>query len=172
VAQAIVIIHARQDSSWLAECLNSIQTDYPVLLTNHDGWCMNGIQKIWETTDYDEMVFLNESMVVKDNAIWDILFKEHDGKSVMLGERFLMFFGKFRREMVNKLVFPEVKTKVDDVLLGEGKWCREYMELNDHIELQPLSDNDRREDKHGRTNMVLENDYFIKWKGHWSLDMV
>lgn len=169
MAQAIAIIHSRHESPWLTECLNSIDTDYPVLLTNHNGWCMTGIQKIWETTDYDEIVFLNESMVVKDNAIWDIIFKEYEGKSVMLAEQFLMFFGKFRRQMVNQLEFPQVHDKREDVLLGEGQWCRQYLALADHVPIQPLIDGDRFEEKNGRTNMVLENDYFIKYKGTWSL---
>lgn len=167
--QAIAIIHARKDSVWLAECLNSIQTDYPIIISNHEGWCVPGIKKIWDTTDFSEIVFLNESMVVKDNSIWDILFKEHRGKSVMLGERFLMFFGKFRRVMVDRLEFPEVHNKLEDVLLGEGGWSRQYQELNDHVEIQPLADGPRFEEKHGRKNMVLENDYFIKYKGTWDL---
>lgn len=130
---------------------------------------MDGIKKIWDTTDYDEIVFLNESMVVKDNSIWEQLFQDYEGQSVMLSERFLMFFGKFRREMINKLEFPQVHSKRDDVVLGEGKWCQEYMNLNDHVEIQPLHDCDRFIEKNGRKNMVLENDYFIKYKGTWYL---
>lgn len=169
-SQAIVIIHNRANSVWLNECLNSIQTDYPILISNHEGWVMEGIKKIWQTTKYDELVFLNESMIVKDNAIWDILFNQYRNKSVMLGERYLMFFGKFRRVMVNKLSFPDVRSKYEDVMLGEGGWCRQYMELKDHIALQPLADGDRFEMKHGRKNMVLENDYFIKYKATWDME--
>jgi hypothetical protein len=93
----------------------------------------------------------------------------------MLGERFLMFFGKFRRPMVNQLQFPVVRNKVDDVLKGEGKWCREYMELNDHVEIDPLADGDTTDESrfvmmHGRKNLVLENQYFKKFKGSWNME--
>lgn len=131
---------------------------------------MQGVRKMFEATNYDELLFLNESMVVKDNAIWDICFQKHKNKSVMLGERYLMFFGKFRRVMVNKLTFPDVRSKYDDVILGEGQWCRQYMELNDHVEIQPLADGDRFEMKHGRKNMVLENQYFIKYKATYNME--
>lgn len=169
--QAIVIIHHRDNSGiWLNDCLKSIQTDYPILVSNHEGWVMEGVKKMWQTTGYKELVFLNESMVCKDNAIWDIVFKQYKGQSVMLGERFLMFFGKFRRPMIEQLSFPDVRSKLDDVLLGEGQWCRQYMELNDHVELEPLADGERFEMKHGRKNMVLENRYFIKYKASYNME--
>lgn len=173
--QAIVIIHARKESVWLQDCLNSIDTDYPVILSNHNGWVMEGVKKIWQTTGYNELFFMNESMIVKDNSIWDIVFHDYGGKSVCMSERYLMFFGKFRREMINKLQFPEVHNKYEDVILGEGKWCREYYELNDHVEIQPLADGDttdptRFEERYGRRNLVLENDYFKKWKGTYNME--
>jgi hypothetical protein len=171
--QFICIIHHREgDAKWLIPLLQSINTEYPVVITNHTGseWCMGAIQQTCQRLDYDEIVFLNESMVIKDNAVWDILFKDYAGQSVMLGERFLMFFGKFRRQQVDKLTFPTVRNKIDDVLLGEGQWCRQYMELGEYVELQPLADGNRFTEKHGRTNMVLENDYFIKWKGSWDME--
>lgn len=173
--QAIVIIHARKSSVWLEGCLNSIQTDYPVLISNHEGWVMEGIKKMWETTNYQEIFFMNESMICKDNDIWNIVFHDNGGKSVMMSERFLMFFGKYRREMINKLQFPTVHNKYEDVILGEGQWCRQYYELNDHVEIQPLADGDTTnsnnfEDKYGRRNLVLENDYFKKWKASYNME--
>lgn len=173
--QAIVVIHHRDNSGvWLNDLLKTIKTDYPVLISNHEGFVMEGVRKMWETTTYEELFFMNESMIVKDNSVWDIVFHDHGGKSVCMSERYLMFFGKFRREMVNRLQFPEVHSKYEDVILGEGKWCREYYELDDHVEIQPLADGDTTnpdnfEEKHGRRNLILENDYFKKWKA--SFDM-
>lgn len=173
--QAIVIIHHRANSVWLQDCLNSIQTDYPVILSNHEGWVMEGFKKMWQTTAYEELFFMNESMVCKDNTIWDIVFHEYGGKSVMMSERYLMFFGKFRRQMINQLVFPEVHNKLEDVILGEGQWCQQYWELNDHIEIQPLADGDTTnpdnfEEKYGRNNLVLENQYFKKYKATYNME--
>jgi hypothetical protein len=176
-SQAIVIIHHRDNSGvWLNDCLKSIKTDYPILITNHEGddWCMGAVKKMWQTTGYQELVFMNESMICKDNSVWDIVFRKHMGKSVMLGDRFLMYFGKFRREMVNQLNYPAVHTKMDDVFLGEGGWCRQYMELQDHVTLQPLTDPDSTDEanfveKHGRRNLVLENSYFIKYKSTYDM---
>lgn len=170
--QAIVIIHNIGSKGWLEDCLNSIDTTYPIIITNHQGWCMNGIQKVIENTDYDEYCILNESMIVKDNDIWRIIFEEHKGKSVRLARDYLMFFGKLLKEHI--LPYPEVKTKRDDVLLGEDVWCRGYSALPiEHIDIQPLYDTYQvYKEVNGRNCMVLENDYFIKYKGSWNLEMV
>lgn len=174
--QAIVVIHHRNNSGvWLNDCLKSIQTDYPVLVSNHDGLVMEGVKKMWQTTAYEELFFMNESMIVKDNSIWDIVFHDYGGKSVCMSERYLMFFGKFRRSQVNKLVFPEVHTKYEDVILGEGQWCRQYYELGDHVEIDPLADPDISKDSnfemmHGRSNLIVENQYFKKWKATYDMN--
>jgi hypothetical protein len=131
---------------------------------------MTAIEKVYNETDYDEYLILNESMKVKDNALFDICFQEYEGQQVKLGERFLMFFGKFLRQ--NMFPFPEVKTKVDDVLRGEGQWCAR-MDSLPHVSLQPLADDkDKITEIDGEKVMVLENDYIIKYKRHWDIDMI
>lgn len=171
MAQAIAIIHHKGSTGWLDGLLDSIQTDYPIIISNHEGWCMDGIRKVFETTDYNEICILNESMIIKDNSIWDKIFKENEGKSVMLGVNYLMFFGKFRREKLPP--FPEIHSKKDDVLLGELGWCGEYMKNDSYVEIQPMTDGySVYEEKNGRNNMILENDYFKKYKGHWNLEMI
>jgi hypothetical protein len=173
VAQAIAIIHHIGSKGWLEDCLDSIDTPYPIIISNHrpEQWCLGAIQKIFETTDYDEICILNETMICKDNSVWDIIFKENEGKSVMLGREYLMFFGKYLRKHI--LPFPEVKSKVDDVLIGEDQWSKGYARLPiEHVGLQPLYDTyEVFEEKNGRNNMILENDYFKKYKGSWTLDM-
>lgn len=171
--QAILILHHIGSKGWLEDCLDSIKTDYPIIVSNHPGelWCMGAIKRFFETTDYDEVCILNETMTCKDNSIWQIIFEEHKGKSVRLARDYLMFFGKWQREHI--LPFPEVHSKRDDVLLGEDVWCRGYSALPiEHIDIQPLYDTYQVfEEKNGRNNMILENDYFCKYKGAWSLEM-
>lgn len=134
---------------------------------------MDSIRLAFENTPFDEIFFLNESMVVKDNLIWDLVFKQCAGRSVAVGENFLMHLGKYRREIVEQLKWPEIKNKRDEVLKGEFGWTREYMALEpDFVHIEPITDNfEVFEKKHGRNNMILENKYFKKWKSIWSLEM-
>jgi len=170
--QAILILHHKGSKGWLEPLLDSIDTNYPIIVSNHTGYCMNGIEKFYKENNYDEVCILNESMIVKDNDIWRLIFEEHSGKSVMLGVDYSMFIGKYLTEYI--LPFPDVKTKRDDVLLGEDQWCRGYSRLPiEHIQIDPLHDTYQVfEEKNGRNNMILENTYFKKWKGHWNLEMV
>lgn len=167
---AICIAHHRhRDDPWLSDLLYSIDTSYPIIISNHTGWVMDAIRLAFLNTPFDEIFFLNTSMIVKDNSIWDIAFKEYEGQSVAVGDKFLMHLGKYRREIVEKTSFPVIHNKADEVYLGEFGWTREYMALEpDYVSVQPITDTfERFEEKHGRKNMILENDYFIKYKAHW-----
>jgi hypothetical protein len=172
--QAIVIVHNRQPSPWLNDLLLSIDTHYPIIVTNHNGWMIPAIKDVFDNTDFDEVFILNESMIVKDNSIWDIVFKQYAGTGVAIGDNYLMFLGKYLRKYVNMTTFPEVHTKKEDVLLGEQGWNKQYRNYDKtFVQLESMTDtNDNFEDKNGRYNMVLDGKYFKKWKGSWTLDMV
>jgi hypothetical protein len=174
VKQAIVIIHNRSNSPWLNNLLMSIDTDYPIIITNHNGWMMPAIEKAFRTTDFDELFFLNESMVVKDNSIWDIVFKDNEGRGITVGDNYLMFLGKYLRKYVEQTTFPVVTSKKEDVLLGEQGWNAQYRKADPTwTQIEGMTDTfDTFEEKHGRRNMILEGKYFKKWKGSWTLEMV
>lgn len=171
---AICIVHHRHESPWLADLLNSIVTEYPIIISNHNGWVMDAVRLAFENTPFDEIFFLNESMIVKDNAIWDIVFKQYEGRSVAVGDKFLMHLGKYRREIAEKTTYPTIKNKMDEVTLGEFGWTREYMALDpDYVSVQPITDTfEVFEEKHGRNNLILENNYFVKWKNCWSMEQI
>jgi hypothetical protein len=133
---------------------------------------MDGVRHLFQTSRFEEIAILNESMIVKDNSVWDIIFEEHRGRSVMLADRYLMFCGKFLRRYLPP--YPTVTNKYEDVIYGEGVWCQLYQRADpNYVPLQPLVDQyEIFEEKHGRTNMIVENDYFKKWKGHWDVTML
>lgn len=168
-AAICIAYHRHEDDPWLDDLLYSIQTTYPIIISNHDGWVMDAIRLAFENTPFDEIFFLNTSMIVKDNAIWDIVFKEYAGRSVAVGDKFLMHLGKYRREIAEKTNYPIIRNKMDEVYLGEFGWTKEYIALEpDYVHVQPITDTFKvYEEKHGRRNMILENDYFKKWKAHW-----
>ncbi len=174
MSQAIVVIHNRYDSPWLSDLLLSIDTDYPIIITNHNGWMMPAIEKAFRTTDFDELFFLNESMIVKDNSIWNIVFEENAGRGVAVGDNYLMFLGKYLRKHVEQTTFPVVNSKKEDVLLGEQGWSAQYRKADpSFLQIEGMTDTfDVFEEKHGRQNMVLEGKYFKKWKGSWNIEMV
>jgi hypothetical protein len=174
MASAIAIIHKRGQSPWLNELLDTIHTDYPVIVTNHEGWGIDGVRKMFTHTEFDEIFFLNETMLVKDNIIWDIVFEKFKGESVAIGENYLMWLGKYLRKHVLQTTFPVVTSKREDITLGEFEWNKQYIgQDSSFYTVGMMTDTfDKYEERHGRTNMVLENEYFIKYKATWDLGML
>ena len=113
-------------------------------------------------------------MIVKDNSIWDIVFKDNEGRGVTIGDNYLMFLGKYLRKYVEQTTFPIVNSKKEDVLLGEQGWNAQYRKADPTwTQVEGMTDTfDIFEDRHGRRNMILECKYFKKWKGSWNIEMV
>lgn len=177
--QAIAIQHPiKGDVNWLGELLPTVDTNYPILITNHWGWQIDSVRKIFFQTDYDEIFFLNETMIVKNNSIWKIVFEDLKGYSVALAEKYQMYLGKYLRKYVEQTNFPKVTTRREDVIRGEDEWNHEYMSLDSNIVwIQPITDvnpdiESNFEYKFGRKNMVVENDYIKKWKSQWNISMI
>jgi len=59
-----------------------------------------------------------------------------------------------------------------DAIRHEIDWHKRYVEVagNPQVLFPELTDanSTRQEERHGRTNLVLENDYLVKYKGTWS----
>ena len=177
--QAIAISHPiKGDTKWLGELLPTLDTRYPIIITNHWGWQIDGFRKVWEDTDYDEIFFLNETMIVKNNSIWKILFYDHMDETVAMADKFQMYLAKYQRIYVEEVPFPKVSTRREDVIRGEDEWNHAYMETcPDWIYLDPMADvnpdlPENFEYKFGRQNMVIENKYFKKWKHQWNISMI
>ena len=177
--QAIAVQHPiKGRSDWLGELLPTLDTIYPIILTNHWGWQIDSVRKTFEKTDYDEIFFLNETMIVKNNSVWDIIFKENQGKTVAFAEKLQMYLAKYLRKYVDQTTFPKVNTRREDVIRGEDEWNHQYMTLDSNIVwIQPITDVNPQfpenfEHKFGRKNMIVQNDYFKKWKSAWNISMI
>lgn len=179
IRQAIAISHPiKGDTRWLGELLPTLDTKYPIILTNHWGWQIDGVKETFEKTDYDEIFFLNETMIVKDNKVWRIIFEEFKGQSVTCADKFQMYLAKYLRSYVNRTDFPEVKSRWEDIVYGEDQWNHQYMTIDPyHVRLDPMEDvnpdiESNFEFKFGRRNMIIENKYFKKWKSAWNINML
>jgi hypothetical protein len=173
--QAICIVHAKGSSPfWLNNLLESLTTDYPILVSNHRGWVMDGLRHFYENTDVEEMFFLNASCQIKDNDIWRIAFEEYRGRPLALADGFLMFMGKMLRSHLDQMELPHVSSKMEDVFIGETGFCRAYAFQWEAPVLEPalVDQFEHFIEMNGRRNMVLENPWIIKYKGHWSPEMI
>lgn len=158
---------------WVNDCLASLEgyTRYPTHVLSTYGYELGKIKKAAEM-GLDEFVFLQDSCIVKDHALLDEMF-DFDGSVALGAWPFFMYLGKYRLDTLKKVELPEVNNKHDSVHY-EGKWTRDYAEAESKLKhiCRDLVDTNVFEERHGRKNMVLENDYLIKYKGTWDVRMI
>ena len=162
------------DSPWLTDLLASLEgCRWPVWINVTRDWELATIAAA--ARRFDEFVFLPESTVILDQGLFDRCFLDHAGKSVNLGTaqglRLRMYLAKYRIEAINQLGVPLVRDK-NEAILHEVHWCMAYAGLEAQrgnlIDVGgPLEHTDIREERHGRVNMVVSNEYLTRYKGSW-----
>src|SRR5262245_45918726 len=169
-----------RDTRWLNDLLETFQPNgYPWAVTSHIGWQIEALENAFKHSSWDEIFFLNDTMIVKDNSIWDIVFQEYKGQSVMIGHRFQMFLAKYLRKYVEQTTFPRnITSRREDVIFGEDHWNVQYMNLDpNYVTIEEMSDPnpdlaESHDFRYDRDNVVLENKYFKKWKHHWNIKQI
>lgn len=132
--------------------------------------------------EWDELLFLHDSCEIKDYDLFDNVFETYKGKSVSFTgvPYFLMGLGKFLREPYLKASFP-TKNAYMDYKDKEFTFGNDYVKYagEEPIVLFPdFMENEERdkgrvmERKFGRRNVILENQYIKKYKGHWTRRML
>lgn len=163
ISKGIVISASEYSRNFYEDLMKSIKTDYPIYV------CWEGLGRPIGSFElgaikkgvelFDEFIYLHDTVIIKDNSIFDKLF-EIEG-NVALTDRFYHYFGKYVSNDLPPI--PEVNNK-EDAIYWEIRWfTKPYKvfepQLPFHIE--------QFEEKYGRINMKLENDYLIKYKARW-----
>lgn len=158
----------RQD--WLKDCSASIKRDH-IAVVNY-GYELGKIRWVMKNTTADRFLFLQDSWIVKDDRFWTLL----DGLSgsVALTDDpyyYGCYAGVYERWVIDKIGIPEVNTK-EDAISNEIKWHHQYFKTVGELTVMfpELKDKNsvREVERHGRNNLVLENNYLIKYKGTWN----
>ena len=149
---------------------------YPVYYfpERYETGCISYVNRIIQP---DEFIYLHDSIEIKDTAIFDMSFNFK--QSVHYFERFMCYAGKFRKEALDHIVIPVSKTKTEacvnedkDALPQFNSFMWKYFKIEHCHWLFPgFSESSIFVEKFGRKNMVIENNFLIKYKGtyKWSL---
>lgn len=137
-----------------------------------DGFEIGAIQATLEHTDWDEFILLQDTIEIKDQAIFTRLFTEYPGQSVAYNPHFQMYLGKYRRDILQQMALPEVRTKVEAVR-QEEIFAKAYQDTDRNTQIFNPSFRDEAfytswEEMFGRKNLRMEDEYIIKRKGTWS----
>lgn len=157
----------RQD--WLKQCLNSISK--PVLVLSDFTFELGKINWIFNNTKIDRFMFLQDSIIIKDERIFELLY-EDKGSIALTNDPCMygMYMGIYERKILEKINIPIPKSKAESIQY-ELTWTEAYCKAAGNVRLAftDLSDSraKRKEVVFGRENLVLENDFLIKYKGNW-----
>lgn len=177
--QAIVIGATPDGLPWVSDLMASLKgCRWPIEV--HETWDFELSTIAWAGQRYDEFVFLPQTTEVLDQRLFELCFLTHRGRSVNLGTaqemQFRMYLGKYRADALNQIAIPRVTSKREAVH-WEVVWCKGYAwaeATRDRLVSVggPLEHSDVFEQRHGRLNMVVENEFLRRLKGTWDVSMI
>lgn len=137
-----------------------------------DGYELGAIQATLDHTDWDEFILLQDTIEIKDQEVFRLMFTEYPGQSVSYNPHFQMYLGKYRRDILKQISIPEVRTKVEAVR-QEEQFAYAYQKADPDLKIFNPQFKDEAfytswEEMFGRKNLRMEDDYIIKRKGTWS----
>lgn len=116
---------------------------------------------------FEDFVYLHDTVVIKDLKLFDLLFEYPE--MVSLSPRFLMYLGKYNSRILRTFNIQDLKSKLESHDM-EMRLCTMFPHAP-CFDNSFIDGNHKMLEVHGRMNMVLENDYLIKMKGHWHINM-
>lgn len=159
---------------WLQQCLASIQ--HPVLVLSDFTFELGKIKWVFENTKIQRFMFLQDSVVIKNQSLFDLLYKDK-GSIALTNDpgMYGMYLGVYERNILEKIEIPLPKNKSESIAY-ELSWTESYCKAARNIRLAFTDFSDSRSKEKtvlfGRENLVLENDFLIKYKGNWGQSVV
>lgn len=161
--QGIVIACTEKHRPFYEDMVKTLKTKYPVVFS----W--EGVDRPEQSHEYgavrvgkehfDEFILLHCTMLIKDNSIFEKLFAMEG--TVALTHWFFHLMGKYVSKDISPI--PDVHSKAESIA-NEIHWFKNpYTVFEPELPVESAL----FEERHGRKNMVLENPYLIKFKGHW-----
>jgi hypothetical protein len=166
----LVVIGSSPDrQEWLADCSASIKRDHIAVVSF--GFELAKIGWVMDNTNADRFLFLQDSWVIKDQSFWDLL-DSHTGSIALTADPYFFgcYAGVYERSVIEQIGVPVIADK-RDAIRHEIEWHKSYVEVAGEptVLFPELTDANALGmiELHGRTNLVLENYYIVKYKGTW-----
>lgn len=178
---AIVINFRPFRQDWLNNCLKSFEKydKYPIFLVSSENG-FNTFKRAFETIEAEEILILHDSCEVKDTSFIEECFEKHKGHGVSFSNHptsFGMNMGKMVKKYALQAGIPNGLDGFTNSQTLEIDFNNRYCQLDTNF-VQLWDDfvgsadiNQGFEVKFGRNNMIVENKYLKKYKGHWSPQM-
>lgn len=158
---------------WAADALASVPGDAIVVAV--PGFELGKLRWVVENTTVDRFLFIQDSVIVSQ-ALYGSL-SEFQGSVALLSDPvpFGSYLGVYERKILQAVGFPNIRSKRESVD-AEIWWTKAYCQLAGNVPVLRSQTCDANAtkivEKHGRQNLVLENELFVKYKGTWRYDQI
>lgn len=162
MTKGIVIGASEATRPFYNDLMATIKTDYPVYTCWEELGRPKGSYEIGAIEAgsklFDEFIYLHDTTIIKDNALFDKMFAIEG--NVALTNQWYHYMGK----IATLPPFPKVTNK-EEAIHWEIRWfTHPYTVFEDELPYH----SGVFEEKYGRKNMVLENNYIKKYKARWA----
>lgn len=168
--KGIVITTHKSTEMYFKDLMNSLKDcEYPITIvyntdkSNH--YELTGIKTGMML--YDEFIYLHDTVIIKDQTLFDILFAQPG--MISIAPRYLMYLGKYESARLKQMNLPQVNNKYEAVMMEA--WLRDNFN-EPCFDREFCDEYSRFEEKYGKLNMVIENAYIKKWKRTWSMSQI
>lgn len=165
--RGIVIGTTADGAPWRAQLMTSLirqQNRYPILEVQ--AWELQALQI--GAGVFDRFVFLPQSTEVLDGRLFDLILE--GTASVSLAQHpgpFGMYMGVYQSDVVRCLELPKIETK-SEAIWWEDRWTQPYIDMaGGYVAFDDLPHSQVFEERFGRLNMVVQNQWLRRWKGSW-----
>jgi len=166
--QGIVVATSQGRESWVREILESITA--PCLVLSMPGFELGKLEWVFNNTDLDRFIFLQDSLVIRDEEMFETLFATPGSSCIMCDPgHFGSYLGLYERTTLSEVGFPICHTK-EDSIRNEIEWTEKYMDVAGEIShpLGIMHNEVITVRKFRRENRVYINEFYEKWKGDWN----
>ena len=165
--QAIVVGTAAGRSHWLADAMASLDVEVVALSTT--GFELGKIRWMYENTNFDRFIFLQDSLVIRNQQLLAKVFEAEGSACLMCEPRCLgSYLGLYERKVLDRCGIATAETKKDAIRF-EVEWTAHYIAHCDSF-THPVPIHHQMSQtvmRHGRENLLYVNDLYEKWKGDW-----
>ena len=165
--EGIVIATSPGRECWAFNCAKTLQRPYVIVSTW--GYELGKIKWAYDNTNWDRFVFLQDSVEITDNSIFDRIWDTPGSICLHHEARHMScYLGVYERKILDKIDIPIVTDKISAVTY-EQHWVEPYLNAVEEI---TCFDTDGKFGgvvwKLDRENLVYTNSFLVKYRGDWS----
>ena len=158
--EAVVISTSPGRAHWVKDCFDSISV--PSIVVSGGGFELGKIKWVYENTNIDRFIFLQDSIVIRNNDLLMSVFDTNGSSCLMCDPDHMgSYMGLYERKTLDKIEIPNISSKAE-AILNEIEWTKKYIAACDEFSHPVTIEHKQLHGviKHNRENLLYVNDLY------------